>query len=237
MTVLQAQIPDAPVNLANDPATTAADQIAFTWEDGAFDGASSIVDYKVFKYEGAGPWTELATGVTTKSFIALSMTADTLYTFKVQARNAVGYSADSPTVSIRAASLPGTPSAPTTTVNGDNVDIAWDVSGTDSDGGSPITAYTILIRHTDGVTFSEDTANCDASQSAIRDAKTCSVPISVLRASPFSNDWGSSIYVKLTATNTVGTSPESAEGNGATILTFPDEPTGLVNLPAVTTAS
>jgi len=75
----------------------------------------------------------------------MSMTADVLYTFKVQARNLIGYSLDSTTVSIRASSIPDTPSDPTTTINGANVDFAWDILGTDNNGGSPITAYEVVI--------------------------------------------------------------------------------------------
>lgn len=148
----------------------------------------------------------------------------------------IGYSEDSDGVNIRASSIPGTPSAPTTTINGALVDFTWDVSSTDSDGGSVINSYIILVRHSDGTTFSPETVNCDGSNSGIVSAKACSIPITVLRAAPFSLDWGASVYAKLTATNVVGTSPESAEGNNAVILTNPDVPTGLVNLPLITDA-
>lgn len=72
----------------------------------------------------------------------------------------VGFSSESSSVTIRAAATPGTPSAPTTTVNGNNVDISWTEP---ESSGSPITAYTITIRQSDGITFTVDSTDCDGS--------------------------------------------------------------------------
>ena len=60
------------------------------------------------------------------------------------------------------------------------------------------------------------------------------MPISAIRAEPFYLEWGVSVYAKIVATNIVGDSLTSAEGNGATILTVPDAPINIVNLIAVT---
>jgi hypothetical protein len=40
--------------------------------------------------------------------------------------------------------------------------------------------------------------------------------------------WGSSIYARIVATNILGSSYVSEEGNGAIILTYPDAPINLV---------
>ena len=64
----------------------------------------------------------------------------------------------------------------------------------------------------------------------------CSVPISTLKAAPFSLPWGAPIYVKVTATNVIGSSATSPVGNGAIILTNPDSPLRLVNNPQTTNA-
>jgi hypothetical protein len=48
-----------------------------------------------------------------------------------------------------------------------------------------------------------------------------------LTASPYSLTQGSSIFVKITATNVKGTSTESTAGNGATIIEAPDAPVSL----------
>jgi hypothetical protein len=45
VTILAAKPPDAPLNLQNVPGLTTAFQIGLSWEDGAYDGASSVIDY------------------------------------------------------------------------------------------------------------------------------------------------------------------------------------------------
>lgn len=99
-------MPDAPVSLANDAATTASGVVAITWTDGAFDGASPVIDYTVFYDQGTSTWTELVSGLTTNSHTASSLTADTVYAFRVYSRNVIGLSLASSEVSIRAAAIP-----------------------------------------------------------------------------------------------------------------------------------
>lgn len=40
--------PDAPLNLANDASTTTSSQIGLTWQEGAENGGSSVIDYSLF---------------------------------------------------------------------------------------------------------------------------------------------------------------------------------------------
>ena len=56
-------------------------------------------------------------------------------------------------------------------------------------------------------------------------------------AQPFSWPWGSSIYAQLSAINVYGTSTTSAVGNGALILTFPDAPLNIANVPSITSST
>lgn len=42
---VSAQVPDAPVDLLRSNELTTTTEIGFTWDDGAFDGASPIIDY------------------------------------------------------------------------------------------------------------------------------------------------------------------------------------------------
>lgn len=67
--------------------------------------------------------------------------------------------------------------------------------------------------------------------------RICHIPVGILRTAPFSHEWGASIWAKVSATNVIGTSAESAEGNGAIMLTVPDAPVNFVNLPDVTNGS
>jgi len=65
----------------------------------------------------------------------------------------------------------------------------------------------------------------------------CTVPVTLLRASPFSLEWGSSVYAKVFATNSYGASLVSSEGNGAVITTTPDAPIGLAEDTSLKTKS
>jgi hypothetical protein len=111
------------------------------------------------------------------------------------------------------------------------VQITWTLP---YDGASPITSYTILIRESDDVTFTEESINCDGTDYDIMTNLECFVPISKLLVAPYSLAWGSSIYAKVTAANLIEYSEYSDAGNGAIILTSPDAPYTLVNVPSIT---
>ena len=101
-------------------------------------------------------------------------------------------------------------------------------------GGSPISGYTIYFVQNDGVTYSTELTHCDMASST---ATTCTVPVSVLRAAPFSLNWGASVFAKVVAINSYGNSLESSAGNGAVITTNPDQPTNLQEVYAQRTKS
>lgn len=134
-------------------------------------------------------------------------------------------------VSILAAQVPAQPSAPTTTWSPDNVVITWTAP---DNGGSAITGYTVKIRQSDDTTFTVDSANCDMSSST---QTTCTVPVTALRASPYSLEWGTNVHATVIAINAYGNSVESAAGNGAVITTTPGAPTALVEVTAERTKS
>lgn len=103
--------------------------------------------------------------------------------------------------------------------------------------GSAITAYIIKVRGSDEITYTEDTVNCDGSDPLIRDATSCQIPFTALRTTPFSLQWGSSIWAKITAVNIYGNSVVSDPGNDAIILRVPDIPLDFSNVPEVTSAT
>ncbi len=160
VTVLAAEAPDSPINLANIVSTTASGTIGFSWSEGAYNGGSPILDYRVNYKQGSDPYSVLSTGVLSNSYVASGLSPDVLYTFKVESRNLVTYSGYSLEITIRAAAKPTVPIAPTTSVNTNiSVNISWTAP---FDGGSSLTAYTILIRQSDGVSFSSS-SSCDGS--------------------------------------------------------------------------
>lgn len=225
-------VPDAPVNLANDVSVTSDSVIGFTWSDGLSNGGQAILDYRVSFDLSTGNYVELASGVTNRFYTTTNtLVAGQTYRFKVEARNSVGYSAYSQELSVLVAQEPDQPQAPITSIVGDKVKIQWVVP---YDGSSAITSYNIVIRESDGVTFTEDSVNCNGADATVIAEFSCSVLISDLIVAPYHLPWGSSIYAKVIATNIVGDSLQSAAGNGAIILTFPDPPVDLSNVSTVT---
>lgn len=87
------------------------------------------------------------------------------------------------------------------------------------------------------MTFSLELANCDGEKPAILLAAKCTTTVSILRNSPFSLPWGSSVYAKVVAHNNYGDSSDSVPGNGAILMTYPDAPTTLTEEVASRSAS
>ena len=155
-------------------------------------------------------------GTTAKSYTAKTLTANVIYTFKVNARNLVGFGADA-VVNVRAAAKPDFPAKPSTSVNSNkSVTISWTEP---YDGGSPITSYTVDFRQSDGLNYITESDNCNVSETS------CTIPIAALQISPYNLPWGASIYATVIASNLVGSSITSSSGRGAIITTNPGEPT------------
>lgn len=172
ISVRAASLPSAPISLANNVAVTTSGTVGLTWLAPSSNGGSPIIDYQISYKTGSSAFSVLATGVTTTSYTASSLTSDVIYTFKVTARNLNGLGADSNEVTVRAAAIPSTPAAPTTAVNTNvSVTISWVAP---SNNGSPITAYTVSIRHSDGTSFTPESAYCNVLTTS------CTVPISLL---------------------------------------------------------
>jgi hypothetical protein len=80
------------------------------------------------------------------------------------------------------------PPAPTTSFQVDQIDIAW--TAVDSESwfsvlGNDIVGYEVMIQQKDG--DYSPSPSCDMEESILT---TCSVPVSELRAAPYSLEWG-----------------------------------------------
>lgn len=118
----------------------------------------------------------------------MSINPGTVYQFKIEARNVVGYGPFSDEVSIIASTKPNKPSTPSTSPALAEIDVLinWDpLADFVTEIGSPITSYRIMIQHADGVSFSEELTNCDGSDPTIVENTECTVPISVLLLAPY----------------------------------------------------
>ena len=157
---------------------TASGIIGIQWQAGSYNGGSPVIDYQILYRAESDAYNVLASGVTTTSYTATSLVADTLYTFKILSRNLVGNSAYSSEILIRAAARPATPTAPTTSViSNTNVVITWAVP---DNGGSVITSYSIKIRENDGLTYTAELGNCNGANPTIVLAHSCTIPINTL---------------------------------------------------------
>ena len=106
-----------------------------------------VIDYSIYWDQGTNNYVLAASGVTTTSYTRTTgISAGTTYKFKVKARNAVGLSADSTEFSITAATVPSTPSAPTTTVSSDTLSMTVSWSVPSDNGGLAITGYKVYVR-------------------------------------------------------------------------------------------
>jgi hypothetical protein len=105
-------VPDAPVNLANDPIVTSDLRIKFTWQEGASNGGDTVLDFDIYYDQGYGGDTFilLASNVETAHYTTtVTLINDVNYSFKVTARNTVGSGLQSQAVTILAARVADAP--------------------------------------------------------------------------------------------------------------------------------
>jgi len=75
-----------------------------------------VIDYRILQDQATGNYIILADRLTTLAYTATTLQMGLTYKFKVQSRNAFGFSLDSNEVSILQAEKPLVPIAPTTIV-------------------------------------------------------------------------------------------------------------------------
>jgi hypothetical protein len=123
--------------------------------------------------------------------------------------NKHGWSEFSPILTVLAATAPGAMTAPTLSYSssGTSIRVAW---GAPYDGGSPLTAYSVLIQHGDDPSvYSSEPTYCAGSSLAVRTARWCEIPLATLRAPPFLLTLGQLVYARVAASNVVGAGPYS----------------------------
>jgi len=156
----------------------------------------------------------LASDLTSAEYLASSLTFGTTYEFKVESRNSYGYSAYSSTTSLLCAYIPDPPATVTTTNTNDQVTVSW------SDpvaNGQAVHAYRFYVLQSDGVTYTEETTDCDGTNASVVSSRQCTIALLTLRSSPYSLTLGDSVSAKVVSVNTYGESTASSAGNGAVI--------------------
>ncbi len=211
-----ATVPEAPFNLL---ATGVDSQVLLSWDAPASDGGAAISDYAIFyRVVGSSIWVQYNDGVSTLPSATIpNLTNGTAYEFFVQAINSVGVSPDSnssATTPVASEAPPIiVPSEPqSVTAVADNASASVSFSPPASDGGSPITGYTVT---------------------SIPDGLTATGTSSPIVITGLTN--GTPYSFTVTATNSAGTSPSSAASMSVIPLapaSAPDAPTGLVAVAA-----
>jgi hypothetical protein len=137
-------VPGAPTNVTATAGDTTA---SVSWTAPVSNGGSPITSYTVTANPSDG--TVTPTGATSASVTGL--TDGTTYTFTVIAKNAVGLSnasAPSNQVTPTAPTVPDPPTSVTATAGDTTASVSW--TAPVSNGGSPITSYTVTPDPADG---------------------------------------------------------------------------------------
>lgn len=81
--VTLAIVPDAPINLAEDASLRSATTLGLTWIEGAYNGGSPVLDYKVSMATASGSFSVLDSAVISLPYTVTGLTVGTSYEFKV----------------------------------------------------------------------------------------------------------------------------------------------------------
>jgi len=129
----------------------AAGEIALTWTAPSSNGGTAITDYIVEYSTDGTTWTTFSDGgSSTASATVTGLANSTVYTFRVSAVNAAGTGTASATTNATTATVPDAPNGCCSYGPGAGL-LAW--TAPTSDGGDPITDYTIEYSSDDGVTW------------------------------------------------------------------------------------
>jgi hypothetical protein len=107
--------PDAPINLTENYFLRTKSTLGLTWDNAAFTGGASIIDFRISIAVSGGSFSILGSGFTARAYTATGLTSGLTYEFKVESRNSYSYSAYSDSISMLCAFKPNAPVTVTTT--------------------------------------------------------------------------------------------------------------------------
>lgn len=204
-------------------AATTDSSVEVTWTtlSSPANGDSAVTSYELEWDAGGGTlaaWQPLVGAspayLLSSYVVTAGITAGASYRFRVRARNYWGNGAYSLETSVQAATTPGTPAAPVTSIAaaGGAVVITWVAPGA---RGDPISTYYVEIAAggANAGNWRSETTYCGGSA-----AVTCTVPMSELWGGVYTLPQGQLIAVRVTAVNSYGPGTASAASTGSALV-------------------
>ena len=194
--------PGAPANLT---AYSYGTSIEVRWQVPEIDGGTTIFGYRVEASTDEETWTELASSVTVTSYLHESVTAGTIYYYRVSARNSEGPGAPA---TGRAVLGPSAPLNLTATADGITINVSW--TRPEFDGDDPDLTYLV-----EASTDEETWETLEASTTALSYAHT-------------SLDLATTYHYRVTGRNSVGLGEQSRTmATTAAVASAPGAPTNV----------
>jgi hypothetical protein len=202
-------VPGAPSGVTGIPGDTEVD---LTWTAPASNGGSPITGYTVTPFIGATAQTPVVFNSTATAQTITGLANGTAYTFKVKATNAAGTGTDSAaSATLTPRSLPSAPTGVSGTPGNGQVVLSW--SAPASNGGSPITGYTVTPY-----------LGATAQTPVVFNSTATTQTITGLTN-------GTAYTFKVAAVTAAGTGASSAASSAITPRTVPGAPTGVSGTP------
>jgi len=214
-TILTANVPDITTGVsASVPVPAVPYEISISWSTPG-NGGSIITGYTLWRSLDNITFANITATANSPYLDTVPSVPDETYYYKIQAKNILGYGANSTAIQQTVASVPNAPTGVTPIVPVPSlpyeISVSW--SAPVDDGGSPLQTYTIW-RSIDDITF----ANITATGNVTSYSDTVpSVP-------------GENYYYKIQAKNNLGYGVNSTSNN-VTVANVPSVPLSLTVLP------
>jgi subtilase family serine protease len=184
----QPTVPAPPQNLTVTAGNASA---ALAW---SAPSTGSSVTYDLYRGTAAGGETLLRSGLTALSYSDSGLINGTTYYYAVTAVSSGGTSARSNEVAVRPAGVPGAPQNVTAKATSGVITLAWKAPS--SNGGSPITGYTVLRSMTSNGEVAYASVSCTTTSCTFADRSVTS---------------GKAYYYQVVALNATGSGARSAQ--------------------------
>lgn len=123
------------------------------------------------------------------------------YSVRASAHNIHGWGVHSEYLSLVSSSVPEQPAALTIQLINLDVQISWTQS---FNNYASITGYVVVIQDTSAANLYTELADCDASEEQIAEQESCLIPLTTLRAEPWSLQFDQLIQAQISACNING---------------------------------